>query len=89
MLSLIFAAALQDATLSANNYAVDLPMPARSPALVWADEFDGTALDTSKWSHDTSRNKIGWHNKELQYYSANRPENLRVGGGILQYLPLG
>lgn len=70
-------------SLSANNYAVDEPMPAHAPTLSWSDEFDGSALDASKWSFDTSRNKIGWYNKELQYYAADRPENLRVADGRL------
>lgn len=59
---------------------VERPAAAR---LVWSDEFDGTALDPSKWRYDTAFNKTGWFNKELQYYSANRPENLRVAGGVL------
>ena len=82
MLTAVFLAAAAQ-SLSANNYAVDEPMPAHSAALQWSDEFDGTALDASKWSFDTSRNKAGWYNKELQYYAADRPENLRVGDGQL------
>ena len=70
-------------SLSANNYAVDEPMPAHATTLSWADEFDGTALDASKWSFDTSRNKIGWYNKELQYYAADRAENLRLADSRL------
>jgi beta-glucanase (GH16 family) len=70
-------------SLSANNYAVDEPMPAHATTLSWADEFDGTALDASKWSFDTPRNKIGWYNKELQYYAADRRENLRLENGKL------
>ena len=84
MLSLLLAAAaLQDATLSANNYSVDQPMPVHLETVLWSDEFNGSRLDASKWQYDTSRNKEGWHNKELQYYAANRLENLRVGGGLL------
>jgi len=84
MLSLLLAAAaLQETSLSANNYAVDTPMPAHLETVLWADEFNGTRLDASKWQYDTSRNKEGWYNKELQYYAANRLENLRVGGGLL------
>lgn len=79
--AVLLAAAAQ--SLSANNYSIDEPMPAHSAALLWSDEFDGTALDASKWSFDTSRNKVGWYNKELQYYAADRPENLRVGDGQL------
>jgi beta-glucanase (GH16 family) len=79
--ALVLAAAAQ--TLSANNYAIDGPMPKHSGRLTWSDEFDAKALDMSKWSYDTSRNKLGWYNKELQYYSANRPENLRLENGKL------
>jgi len=55
----------------------------RSPRarLVWRDEFNGTALDPRKWKYDTARNKQGWFNRELQYYSAGR--NLRVANGLL------
>ncbi len=84
MLSLFLAAAaLQETSLSANNYAVDAPMPAHLQTVLWSDEFNGSRLDASKWQYDTSRNKEGWYNKELQYYAANRLENLRVGGGVL------
>lgn len=77
----ILAAATADPQLAANNYQVDEPMPGR--ILVWSDEFDGVALDRSKWSFDTSRNKVGWHNEEQQYYSADRQQNLRVQDGRL------
>jgi len=84
MLSILLAAAaLQETSLSANNYAVDMPMPAHLETVLWSDEFNGSRLDASKWQYDTSRNKEGWYNKELQYYAANRLENLRVGGGNL------
>src|SRR5687768_12795614 len=84
MISLLLAvAAVQETSLSANNYAVDMPMPAHLETVLWSDEFNGSRLDTSKWQYDTSRNKEGWYNKELQYYAANRLENLRVGGGNL------
>jgi beta-glucanase (GH16 family) len=49
--------------------------------LVWRDEFNGTSLDTGKWEYDTSRNKLGWHNGEKQYYSAG--QNSRVANGLL------
>lgn len=52
--------------------------------LVWSDEFDTPGLpDPSKWAYDTHRNRDGWYNGELQYYSQNRAENARVEGGRL------
>lgn len=60
-----------------------LVMPA-GYQLVWADEFDRDGLpDPGKWAYDTAMNKQGWHNAELQYYSAARPENTVVRGGRL------
>ena len=40
-------------------------------------------LDLAKWKYDTALNKKGWFNHEKQYYSAGRPENLRVANGML------
>ncbi len=52
--------------------------------LVWSDEFDYTGLpDSAKWSYDTQGNEYRWGNNELQYYTANRIENARVGDGKL------
>lgn len=50
--------------------------------LIWNDEFDYKGLpDPSKWSYDTGGS--GWGNHELQYYTADRIENARVGNGEL------
>ena len=52
--------------------------------LVWSDEFNVDGLPNSaKWDFETGRNKAGWHNNELQYYSRNRLENSRVAEGKL------
>ncbi|HEX6783595.1 MAG TPA: glycoside hydrolase family 16 protein [Sphingomicrobium sp.] len=83
MFSALILAAAQAVTLSANNYAVDEPMPAHPTKLAWSDEFNGKVLDRSRWTFDTSRNKQGWFNGELQYYAADRPENLRIENGEL------
>ena len=51
--------------------------------LVWADEFDGNALDTSKWTAATGTgcpNLCGWGNNELQFYLA---QNASVANGFL------
>ena len=44
------------------------------------DEFDGTAIDASKWTFETGA--TGWGNNEWQYYTA-RSENAYVQDGIL------
>lgn len=52
--------------------------------VVWADEFNGNALDASKWSHqlgDGCPELCGWGNNELQYYQA---ENAIVRNGTLR-----
>ncbi|MDH3254142.1 MAG: family 16 glycosylhydrolase [Acidobacteriota bacterium] len=68
-------------TPSASAQCVDLP----GCVLVWSDEFDGTAVDLSKWTlqlGDGSEVGLpgGWGNNELQYYQA---ENAAVAGGFL------
>lgn len=48
--------------------------------LVWHDEFDGAALDTTKWVRETGGN--GWGNGELEFYT-DRVENARLENGYL------
>ncbi len=59
--------------------------------LVWADEFDGTQIDKSKWSYDIGNwivdgdgNGIapGWGNNELEYYT-DSAENSFIRDGKL------
>lgn len=50
--------------------------------LLWSDEFEGTALDTSCWTAETGTGASGWGNNELQYYTA-REENVTVKEGCL------
>lgn len=56
------------------------PPPPGGWTLAWADEFNGSSLDTSKWNIEV--NGDGGGNNELQYYTA-RQENIRVTGGEL------
>ena len=50
--------------------------------LIWADEFEKAGLpDSTKWGYEVGGN--GWGNNELQYYTAQRPENARVENGKL------
>jgi beta-glucanase (GH16 family) len=50
--------------------------------LVWSDEFNGTALDTSKWGYQFG-NQHGWGNNEKEYY---RTENAVVKDGFLNII---
>lgn len=49
--------------------------------VVWADEFEGEVLDTTKWTYDLG--DWGWGNNELQYYTVDRKENTRLEDGNL------
>lgn len=80
----LLLAATADQDMTVNNYPYDGPLGRPPKAkLVWSDEFNGSRLNTAKWSYDTSRNKQGWYNGERQYYSADRTKNLGVKGGRL------
>ncbi|MCW8090498.1 family 16 glycosylhydrolase [Alteromonas sp. ASW11-130] len=56
----------------------------QNPTPIWQDEFNGSALDTSKWEimlgDGCSYGICGWGNNELQSYKA---ENLAVANGKL------
>lgn len=49
--------------------------------IVWADEFNGSKIDTSLWTYDIGN--WGWGNDELQYYTEGRKENARIEDGNL------
>lgn len=51
--------------------------------LVWADEFDGTSLNTDNWKYEIGTGSGGWGNSELQYYT-NKEENVSVNNGTLK-----
>ena len=59
--------------------------------LVWADEFDGDAVDPAKWDFDIGNGFYdykhhawiaGWGNEELQYYTRD-PANVFVKDSVL------
>ncbi len=61
-------------------YAVDSHQAEPGWQLVWADEFDGEALDESRWTREVDC--WGGGNEERQCYTA-RDENVRVVDGRL------
>ena len=48
--------------------------------LVWSDEFDGNAINSSNWTHELGAS--GWGNNEWQNYT-NSPSNSSVSDGFL------
>ncbi|MEM7368383.1 MAG: family 16 glycosylhydrolase [Bacteroidota bacterium] len=48
--------------------------------LVWADEFEGTSINTDNWTHEIGGH--GWGNEESQYYT-DREDNSYVSNGNL------
>ena len=71
--------------LSAFLYSTSLCGQAWS--LVWEENFSGTTLDQSVWTHELgtgSQNGLwGWGNGELQFYQSG---NAEVGGGTLKII---
>lgn len=50
------------------------------PNLLWADEFNGTTINTAHWSFEIGNS--GWGNNEWEYYT-DRAENAYIKDGIL------
>lgn len=63
-------------SLATNGYATPSSYPGLS--LVWQDEFDGTALKSTNWTHELGGSGFG--NNELQYY---QEQNTLVENGML------
>lgn len=84
-LVLLFCAGCQDQEELA-GCDLELDLEAAGYELVWSDEFDGEAIDPTKWSYDLGdgcdRGICGWGNNELEYYT-DSPENSFVSNGNL------
>ncbi|MCF8303398.1 MAG: glycoside hydrolase family 16 protein [Bacteroidales bacterium] len=71
---------------SCENGKKEIPVP-DGYKLVWHDEFDYNGLpDAEKWSYDTAGNDYGWGNNELQHYTHERIENVKVDGDYLHII---
>ena len=54
--------------------------------LVWSDEFNGSAVDLTKWTPEIGDGFTTW-NSELQIYT-NNPQNIQVSNGSLKITAL-
>lgn len=65
-----------------NGYSTPAEYPGYTK--VWADEFNGTSLNTDDWTFEIGTTdafgNVGWGNNELQYY---REENTYLENGLL------
>jgi len=52
------------------------------PTVFWSDEFQGDALDITKWTYEIGTGENGWGNGEWQYYT-DRTDNAYVADGVL------
>ncbi len=52
--------------------------------LIWADEFDGNEVDTTKWRFQTGAH--GWGNREWQDYQPFGSDNAIVEDGVLKII---
>jgi beta-glucanase (GH16 family) len=82
--ALLLAAALAGCTHAPPPGAASPATPASDAApagwrLVWADEFNGTTVDTTRWTFETGGH--GWGNNELEHYTPG--DNATVQGGLL------
>lgn len=70
------------ASSSATTPASSATPAATDAELLWSDEFDGDAIDESKWDYNIGTGENGWGNNEKEYYT-KRPENVYVKDGML------
>lgn len=73
-------ATAQNAVSQSSGPKAEGPLSDRGWDLIWADEFDGDALDRTKWTPEVSC--WGGGNEERQCY-VDRPDNVSVAGGYL------
>ena len=72
---------LSSANLSSSSIDAPLSSSNESPYF-WNDEFDGEAIDTSKWMFEIGTGSNGWGNNEKEYYTS-RKDNAYIKDGVL------
>ena len=63
-----------------DNPIPQVDFPEGYSTLYWSDEFNGSSLDTSKWTYEIGNGNWGWGNGEAQYYTNS---NDSVSDGVL------
>jgi beta-glucanase (GH16 family) len=81
LLTLILVALYGCGTGSGPSSITD-PATGKTLSLIWADEFSGVSLDTTKWNYDTGYGNNGWGNDEWQLYTSSS-NNVTVENGNL------
>ena len=72
---------LSSANVSSSSIDAPLSSSSESPYF-WNDEFDGEAIDTSKWMFEIGTGSNGWGNNEKEYYTS-RKDNAYIKDGVL------
>ena len=70
------------ATNSSSSASEPLSSSSNDKKYLWNDEFEGSTIDTEKWSFEIGTGASGWGNNEWEYYT-DRSENAYVKDGIL------
>lgn len=70
-----------DTKIPVTDAGYTTPTSYAGKTLVWADEFNGSALNASDWNYDVGDGcpNCGWGNNELEYYTAG--DNLYMSQG--------
>jgi beta-glucanase (GH16 family) len=71
-----------DLTLNQTTGTLPPVLPVPPWQIVWSDEFNGTDIDTSKWTFETGNNN-GWGNSEREYYTGRTNNAYVDGNGLL------
>jgi len=65
--------------ISEGGYSTPTSYPGYTEA--WAEEFDGSEINTSWWTHEIGNS--GWGNNELQYYTDDAKNSFLSGGNLV------
>lgn len=70
-----------DTKIPVSDAGYTTPLTYAGRTLVWSDEFNGSALNTTDWNYDVGDGcpNCGWGNNELEFYTAG--ENLYFSQG--------